>query len=256
MGTAPLDSFNDTTDPFDPTCFHHLFEDQARLTPNRPALTCCGQVLTYVELNAQANQVARLIQRRHAGRGQCVALMMERSTAMIVGLLGIMKAGSAYVPLLPGAPPARVLNQLTETAAPIVLTDGTLEGSIPATYRGVVLCLDRNRPIFESELTTDLRRRSVPDDVAYVIYTSGSTGQPKGVAVRHDNLVNYARFLTHRIGLQTVSDGSALSFATVSTLAGISATPASFHASRLAAASMSSITRRVWMATRLRPTPR
>ena len=219
MGTAPLDSFNDTTDPFDPTCFHHLFEDQARLTPNRPALACCGQVLTYGELNAQANQVARLIQRRHAGRGQCVALMMERSTAMIVGLLGIMKAGSAYVPLLPGAPAARVLNQLTETAAPIVLTDGTLEGSIPATYRGVVLCLDRNRPIFESELTTDLRRRSVPDDVAYVIYTSGSTGQPKVVAVRHDNLVNYARFLTHKIGLQTVSDGSALSFATVSTLA-------------------------------------
>ena len=94
-------------DAFEPTCFHHVFEDQARLTPERPAVVCAGDMLTYAELNARANQIARFIRRHGAGR-RCVALLVDRSMAMIVGLLGILKAGSAYVPLMAGTPPARI----------------------------------------------------------------------------------------------------------------------------------------------------
>jgi amino acid adenylation domain-containing protein len=213
-----LDTFNDTSDPFDATCFHYLFEDQASLTPDCPAVACGGEALTYAELNARANQVASFIRRSGGGPGRCVALLVERSAAMIVGLLGILKAGSAYVPLLPGAPRARLLYQLTETAAPIVLTQAALERSIVTSGVGVV-CLDRDGVALARESATNPPRRSTPDDLAYVIYTSGSTGSPKGVAVRHDNLVNYTRFLARKLGLQPVRKGAAISFATVSTLA-------------------------------------
>jgi amino acid adenylation domain-containing protein len=216
---APADSAGETQDAFEPTCFHYLFEDQAHLTPDRPAVECAGDMLTYADLNAWANQIASFI-RRHGGAGRCIALHVDRSTAMIAGLLGILKAGAAYVPLLPGAPPARVQRQLAETAAPIVLTDAALEASVPASDRTIVVCLDRARDALAREPLADPLRISAPSDLAYVIFTSGSTGIPKGVAVTHDNLVNYVRFLARTVGRRTVTDAPSLSFATVSTLAG------------------------------------
>ena len=219
MGRLPVDAFHDIAAPFERTCFHYLFEEQARLTPTRAAVACCGEVLTYADLNARSNQVASFLLRRDAAGTQCVAIMMERSASMIVGLLGIMKAGSAYVPLLPGAPPARVAHLLREAAVRVVLTHDALAGSIPVSDGVTVLCLDRDRPMIAGEPITDPPRRSTPDDLVYVIYTSGSTGVPKGVAVRHDNLVNYTHFLARKIGLDVVTDAPARSFATVSTLA-------------------------------------
>jgi amino acid adenylation domain-containing protein len=214
-----LEAFNDTDDPFDATCFHYLFEDQAHLTPDRPALACGGDVLTYAELNARANQIAWLLRRSGGGNGRCVGLLVERSALMIVGLLGILKAGSAYTPLLPGLPRARLLHQLEETAAAVVLTQASLERSIGLPKAVAAVCLDRDRDTLAREPAGDPPRTTDPHDLAYVIYTSGSTGQPKGVAVRHDNLVNYTRALARKIGVTPVSDGPALSFATVSTLA-------------------------------------
>lgn len=213
-----LDVVDDTSDPFD-TCFHYLFEDQAKLTPHRPAVACRGEVLTYAELNARANQVAWFILRSGGGPGCRVALLLERSTAMIAGLLGILKAGCAYVPLLPGSPRARVLHQVAEMAAPIVLTEAALESSITPADGVLVMYVDRDQATLAGQTTAGPPRQSVPNDLAYVIYTSGSTGTPKGVAVTHRNLVNYTCFLARKVGLQPVGDGPALSFATVSTLA-------------------------------------
>ncbi len=205
-------------DPVEPTCFHYVFEDQVRRTPDRPAVVYRGEVLTYSELNARSNQIASFL-RRTCASGCCVGLLVDRSAAMVVGVLGILKAGSAYVPLLPGAPRVRLFHQLAETGAPIVLTEAGLEQSIAANEGVAVVCLDREQAAFALEPTRNPSRTCDPNDLAYVIYTSGSTGAPKGVAVRHDNLVNYVRFLSRTVGRETVTDAPALSFATVSTLA-------------------------------------
>jgi len=217
IGHAPTNAGDDAQDAFEPTCFHYVFEDQARLTPDRPAVACAGDVLTYADLNARANQLASFIT-RNGGSGKCVALLVDRSTAMVTGLLGILKAGSAYVPLLPDAPPARIRHQLAETSASIVVTESALAGAVPPGDWTVV-CLDRDGAALAGEPLSDPSRRSVPSGLAYVIYTSGSTGVPKGVAVTHDNLVNYVRFLARTVGRRTVTDAPALSFAAVSTLA-------------------------------------
>ncbi|NUP11642.1 MAG: amino acid adenylation domain-containing protein [Polyangiaceae bacterium] len=201
-----------------PTCFHYLFEDQAQRTPNRPALAFKGQMLSYAVLNARANRLARFLVDAGAS-GRCVALLVERSAEMIIGLLGILKAGSAYVPLLPDVPPARLAHQLREAAAPIVLSQSKLASIVPEDAGVRVVSLDGDWHAIERFDDTDPERSTKPEDIAYVIYTSGSTGNPKGVAVRHDNLVNYTGFLATKLGLKIGRDGEALSFATVSTLA-------------------------------------
>ena len=195
-----------------------MFEDQARLTPERPAVVCAGDMLTYAELNARANQIARFI-RSHGAGGRCVALLVDRSTAMIVGLLGILKAGSAYVPLMAGTPPARIQRQLAETGAPMVLTESALQADVPVRDGAIVACLDRDREAFGCQPVDDVPRLGASSELAYVMYTSGSTGVPKGVAVTHDNLVNYVRFIARTVGRRPVTDAPSLSFATVSTLA-------------------------------------
>jgi amino acid adenylation domain-containing protein len=206
------------TDAFEATCFHYWFEDQAALTPDRAAVACRGDVLTYSQLNQRANQIASLIQ-KNGGARRCIAILLEPSTAIIAALLGILKAGAAYVPLLPGAPRARLLHQIVETAAPVVLTESALEPSVPRVNGVSVFSLDRDWDRFAREPAANPARTRSPEDLAYVIYTSGSTGAPKGVAVRHDNLVNYVGFLAQKLGLRPVTGAPALSFATVSTLA-------------------------------------
>lgn len=223
---AILETFNATAAAFEGTCFHYLFEDQARATPHLPALAFSGEghtgeILTYGELNERANRLASYL-RKHGGEGRCIALLVERSAAMIVGLLGILKAGSAYVPLLPDVPQARLAHQLKETQAPVILTQEKLVSVIPASDDVRVVCLDRDWETIAQEPADAPPRTTSPEDYAYVIYTSGSTGNPKGVAVRHDNLVNYTRFLAGKLGLKVGGEAGGvapMSFATVSTLA-------------------------------------
>jgi amino acid adenylation domain-containing protein len=210
---------NATHAPFEPRCFHELFEEQAQATPHAVALRFHDSALSYAELDAKANQIAHYLT-KHGGERRPVAILFERSAEMIIALLGVMKAGGAYVPLLPDVPPARLAHQLAETGAPIVLTQAKLESAIPAASAVRVVCLDRDAATLEREPKTSLGRLARPEDLAYVIYTSGSTGNPKGVAVRHDNLVNYTRFLAKKLGLELAGHAAqALSCATVSTLA-------------------------------------
>jgi amino acid adenylation domain-containing protein len=209
-------SFNQTAADFPRgKTIHQIFEEQAALRPNAPALRCGEQHFSYAELNARANQLAHLLRQRGVKNNVPVGLCVERSAEMIVGLLGILKAGGCYVSLVPDNPKSRLAHQLTETAAPVVLTQGHLLERLPE-FTGSTICLDRDAQLLDEQPITNPDPVSQPDDLVYVIYTSGSTGVPKGVAVRHCNLVNYSHFICKRLELDKYPEG--LNFATVSTI--------------------------------------
>jgi amino acid adenylation domain-containing protein len=194
---------------------HQLFEEQAALHPERPALRYSQRELSFGELNQEANRIAHVLRSHGVDRNVPVALCVERSAEMIVGLLGILKAGGCYVPLIPDNPKARLAHQLAETGAPVILTEEKHLNQLPE-FKGKIICLDRDKALLAAAAETNPAASSLPDDLVYVIYTSGSTGIPKGVAVRHSNLVNYSYFICRRLQLENHPQG--LNFATVSTI--------------------------------------
>lgn len=196
-------------------CIQELFEQQAARYPNRPALRCGEQEFSYAQLNSRSNQLAYFLRKNGVIANTPVGLCVERSAEMIIGLLGILKAGGCYVPLVPDNPKARLAHQLNETAAPVVLTQQKLLEQLPE-FAGKTVCLDRDLALFQHEPRVNPPNVNSPEDLVYVIYTSGSTGVPKGVAVRHRNLVNYSHFIRRRLQLEHATQG--LHCATVSTI--------------------------------------
>ena len=194
-------------------CLHELFEAQVAQTPDRAAVRCNGNALTYRELNDQANQIAHFLRTQRVGPNSRVGLCMERSVDMLAAMLGIIKAGGAYVPLNSDHPKPRLSQQLA--GAVVLITQQDLLGQMPG-FAGKILCLDRDSDLWRHQPRDNPAKNSTPDDLIYVIYTSGSTGVPKGVAVRHRNLVNYSQFIIQRLGLSRFREG--LDFATVSTI--------------------------------------
>jgi amino acid adenylation domain-containing protein len=192
---------------------HELIETQAARTPDRHAVRCGDRVLSYRELNERANQVAHFLRRSGVGPDNLVGLCVNRSVEMIVGLLAILKAGAAYVPLEPDNPAPRLARQLEGAAA--LITETSLLERMPA-FGGLRLCLDAASREWDTESIGNPEIRSTPESLVYVIFTSGSTGTPKGVGVRHRNLVNYTNFIRRRLELDRYPQG--LNFATVSTL--------------------------------------
>ncbi|HEX6291021.1 MAG TPA: amino acid adenylation domain-containing protein [Herpetosiphonaceae bacterium] len=179
-------------------CIHHLFAEQAARTPQQVAVVYQEQRVTYAALNASANQLARYLQARGVGPERCVALCVERSLDLIVGVLGILKAGAAYVPLDPDAPAARLEWMLTDTRAAALVTQRSLLTQFPhATAQAI--CLDADRAAIERMSTDEPVVACDADNMAYVIYTSGSTGQPKGVVVQHRSVLNLLIGLDHAI---------------------------------------------------------
>ena len=172
------------------TCFHELFEVQARKTPEAIAATCHDAQLTYRELNQRANQLARYLRKQGVGPEVLVGLCVSRSLDMMVGLLGILKAGAAYVPLDPTYPKERLAYMLEDSKAPILITQDHLVTALPATG-AKVLRLDSEWTAIRTENGTDPENLATPENLAYVIYTSGSTGKPKGAMIHHRGLVNY-----------------------------------------------------------------
>jgi len=203
------------TDAFYPPgrCIHELFEEQVLQTPSRIAVRFHATQLSYSELNEQANRLAHRLRFLGVGPNSLVALLMDRGVGMIVGLLGILKAGGAYVPLNVDNPKARLEQQLAGTA--VLVTGKSETGNLPECGAPIVY-LDMDTEDRAAGLSENPENHSRPDDLCYVIYTSGSTGVPKGVAVRHRNLVNYTRFITALLNLNSHPDG--LHFATVSSL--------------------------------------
>jgi aspartate racemase len=152
------------------------------------ALSFEGRTLTYAELDVRANQVAHHLRGLGVGAGDRVGLCVERSLELVVGILGILKAGAAYLPLDPEYPQARLAFMLEDARAPVLLTQSWLEGKLPE-HAARVVCLDRDWAAIAAESDTRLSVEGTATDLAYVIYTSGSTGTPKGTAISHRSVV-------------------------------------------------------------------
>jgi amino acid adenylation domain-containing protein/thioester reductase-like protein len=171
---------------------HELFEAQVRRTPNVAAVAYQGHSLSYSEVNASANQLARHLRAEGIGPGSLVGLCVERSIEMVVGVLAVLKAGGAYVPLDPSYPPERLQYMLADAAPRVVLTQRSLQSVLPASSARAI-ALDEVLPKLATDGSDDLHAAAMgltSRHPVYVIYTSGSTGQPKGTVMPHRAMVN------------------------------------------------------------------
>ncbi|MGY3698971.1 non-ribosomal peptide synthetase component F/aryl carrier-like protein [Bradyrhizobium sp. USDA 3240] len=177
-------------------CIHELFEQQVQKAPEAVAVVCADERLSYGELNARANRLAHHLIAFGVKPDLPVAICLERSPAMVVGVLAILKAGGAYLPLDPAYPSARLRQVLEDAAPPLLLADAAGRAALGGDgLTGVtVLDLETATPAWAELPATDPDPRALgltSRHLAYVIYTSGSTGTPKGVMVEHGSLVNY-----------------------------------------------------------------
>jgi amino acid adenylation domain-containing protein len=188
-----IESFNATEAPYpQEKLVQELFEEQVERTPQAQAAVYEGQCVTYAELNRRANQLARYLKDKGIGPDQLVGICVERSVEMIVGVLGILKAGAAYLPLDPNYPAERLAFMLEDAAPRIILTKKELQAELSAT-QAEVLVLET-----KSKETVGYAEANLPaaelglsaEKLVYVIYTSGSTGRPKGTAMAHHSMVN------------------------------------------------------------------
>src|SRR5215831_11315736 len=180
-----LHQWNDTRSGFPgEKCVQQLFEEQAALTPDARAVISAGESLLYGELNQRANQLAHYLKRQGVRPELQVAICMERSPEMVVGMLGILKAGGVYLPLDPTYPADRLTFTLQDADVAIVLTQEKLKAALPAKIASL-LCLDSDWSQIASERKDNPEVICASQNLAYVMYTSGSTGQPKGVMIAH-----------------------------------------------------------------------
>ncbi|MDT0464462.1 non-ribosomal peptide synthetase [Streptomyces gibsoniae] len=204
--------WNDTARTVPDGTVVELFQAQVELTPDAVAVVDSeGVELTYAELNARANRVARLLVACGAGPEDRVAVSMERSAGLVTVLLGVLKSGAAYVPLDSDHPDERIAYMLGDTRPAVLLTTQDLAGDLPAPERGRpprTVAVDAPKTVAwldglpDSDLTDrDRTTALLPSHPAYVIYTSGSTGRPKGVLVPHQGLVNRLAWMQNEYGL-------------------------------------------------------
>lgn len=178
-----IDGFNDTQVPFSNKCVHQLFEEQVEKTPDNIALKFEEQSFTYAEVQKMAEKIARCLRTEGIGRGDIVAILSKRSYHMVIAMLGIMKAGGAYLHLDTNYPEKRIQDILSDAHVEVVLT-------YEASYARVKN-LDMEKILSTATDESVLENVNDPDDMAAVIYTSGSTGKPKGCMLQHKGLVNF-----------------------------------------------------------------
>jgi amino acid adenylation domain-containing protein len=169
-------------------CIHEIFEAQADRTPDKLAVVLGSQRLTYRELNRRANQLAHFLRNEGVRPDVLVGICVDRSVELVVGLLGILKAGGTYVPIDPQYPRERRAFMLQDSNSPIILTEDALARDLVVPNTKMVL-LDNDWPTISREPATNPRVAVQPEQLAYVIYTSGSTGTPKGTLISHRNVV-------------------------------------------------------------------
>ncbi len=182
---------------------HQLFEAQVERTPGRSAVTAGATALTYAELDARANRMARALRLRGVRRGQRVGLCLERGAGMLATALGILKAGAAYVPIDPALPQARLRFMADDAQLALLVSNTALAASfsLPREHQ---LLLDADAKTIASAPDTRLpvdACSAQPQDPAYLIYTSGSTGKPKGVVVPHCAVLNFLASMAREPGL-------------------------------------------------------
>ncbi len=205
-----LVEWNDTAADYPrDSCLHELFEEQVERTPGKVAVVFEDNRYTYSELNQRADQLARHLRSLGVGPEVLVGLYLERSLEMVVGLMGVLKAGGAYLPLDPSYPADRLGFMLDDARPRVVLTQRRFADALPP-HASAVVCLDA--PTAQTAVTpTDSRNdwddqgevlgKPSPDSLAYVLYTSGSTGRPKGVQIPQRALVNLLTSMRREPGL-------------------------------------------------------
>ena len=181
-----LEEWNETAVEYPKQWLQQRFETQAGLTPEAIALVAEEQAVSYGELNERANQLAHYLGEQGVGVETLVAVCLERSIEMVVSLLGILKAGAAYVPLDPAYPQERLAFMLSDSAASLLLTQQQLVAQLPAPEERTV-CIDSEWGEIARHSRANPEPQGTTANLAYVIYTSGSTGQPKGVAIAHQS---------------------------------------------------------------------
>jgi natural product biosynthesis luciferase-like monooxygenase protein len=182
-----LFEWNETDRPVPAACVHELIEAQVRRTPDVTAVIFRDRSFTYDALNQQANALALRLRELGVGPNQVVGVFVERSLEMVVAMLGILKAGAAYLPLDPAFPQERLAWMLEDTGAPVIVTQEALRDTLPRHRAQVVIVDLPQTPV----TIADPPPAAAPADLAYVIFTSGSTGRPKGVMVEHRQAVNF-----------------------------------------------------------------
>jgi len=198
-----LTEWNSTDVKFDSARHvHDLFDEQVLRTPDKTAVICRDQTLTYAALSDRADKLAHRLCKLGVGPDTIVAISMKRSLDMMVALFGVLKAGGAYLPLDPAFPPERVAFMLKDSDARVVLTQRSLKDRL-GDSTAVVISIDES----DSDDDTADRIEALAFDqpassLAYLIYTSGSTGTPKGVMVEHRNVVNLFAGMDRAIGTE------------------------------------------------------
>jgi amino acid adenylation domain-containing protein len=182
--------WNDTTvDYSKDKCIHELFEAQVERTPDAIAVKYEGQHLTYLDLNRCSNQLAHYLIGLGVGPEGLVGICVERSIIMVVGLLAILKAGAAYVPLEPSYPKERVMFMIKEAQPALVLTEERIKFDLEE-YDCEIVCVDSDWNEIAKQSVINPTPVTKPHDLAYVMFTSGSTGHPKGVMITHHGISN------------------------------------------------------------------
>ncbi|AOC89866.1 surfactin non-ribosomal peptide synthetase SrfAA [Bacillus amyloliquefaciens] len=189
---------------------HRLFEETAARHTDRPAVAYNGAKWTYGELNARANRIARILMDCGVTADERIGILTKPSLEMAAGVLGVLKAGAAFVPIDPDYPEERISYILQDSGAKLLLTQEALD--VPDGYTGETILLDGSRSILSLPLDendeANPQTETTADHLAYMIYTSGTTGQPKGVMVEHHALVNLC-FWHHDAFAMTADDKSA-----------------------------------------------
>ena len=206
--------WNDNETPYQHTSIHEAFLAQVRRKPDAVSLIFEGEQLTYRALNERANQLAHYLRDVAGVEVEArVGICVERSFEMVIAVLGVLKAGAAYVPLDAAYPMERLSLMLTDSDVKVLLTQSSLAPQLPK-HHGEVLCLDTAAELIAAQSTADLPPTATPTNLAYIIYTSGSTGRPKGVMLQHGGVCNMAE--AQMRDFELAPDGRVLQFASFS----------------------------------------